>query len=208
MSDNLLIVQRDVNSPPGGWKYTVPQTGVTITSPFYASLLPRVIRHLKANGIPITDELLEVIEDGACRESNVGSWCCPKPEKPVADMPVPLLSAMESFIRCIWAAVLARKFVPREEVERRIAVCMICPLRSEAPSGCSGCYTLLRKAKDLLSGKSAITIEPDADGVVRDTCKACLCVLPLKATMTSSTLDKCEGERRPPYAEGCWRLEK
>lgn len=207
MSEPLLTVLRDINSPPGGWRYTPPQTGVTLTASHYSFLRDKVIRHLKANGFEVDEA---AIEDGACRETPAaGRWCGPAAPKPVAGMPVPLLAAVEAFLSCTWQAILARRFVPREEAERRLAICLTCPLRSDAPSGCGGCYTLLRKAKDLMGGKSALTVEPDADGTVRDTCSACLCLLPLKVFMTSETLDKCEGDRRPPYQEGyCWRLEK
>ena len=209
--EDLLTVLRDVDSPLGGWHHTPPQTGVTLTSPFYNGLRDLAIRHLTANGVEITDELMLLIEDGACRETPAAvalGWCRKREPKPVAGMPVPLLSAVESFQKCTWQAIMTRKFVPREEAERRLSVCISCPMRGESPGGCDGCYSLLRKAKDLLGGKSALTIEADESGAVRDTCQACLCVLPIKVFLTSETLDKCEGDRRPPYAPGCWRLEE
>lgn len=205
--EDLLSVIRDINSPPGGWRYTPPETGVTLTASFYGELRDKVVRHLRANGFEADED---VIQDGACRESPSvpPGWCRKRDPKPIAGMPIPLLSAVESFLRCTWQAILSRKFVPREEAERRLSVCMGCPMRGASPGGCGGCYDLLRKAKDLLGGKSALTIEPDEDGTVRDTCQACLCVLPLKVFLTTPTLEKCEGERKPPYAPGCWRLEK
>lgn len=207
--EDLLHVQRDVNSPPGGWKYTVPETGITITAQFYSILVPRVTQHLLANGIPVDDERMMLIEDAACRETQPpGTWCAKRDPKPVAGMPIPLLATVESFLKCIWTALVARKFVPREEAERRLAICMKCPLRSTTPSGCSGCYTLLKKANSLMEKKGALSVEPDEDGTVRDACSACWCLITLKPWMTSATLDKCEGGSKPPYAEGCWRLEK
>lgn len=209
MKDKLLTVLRDVNSPPGGWRYTVPETGVTITGAFFAILKPRVIQHLVANGITVDAERELLIADGACRETRPpGSWCREIPPKPIAGMPIPILDAVEQFLKCIWSALVSREFVDRTEAERRIAICMECPLRGTSPSGCSGCFSMLKKANNLLSKKGAITIPPDADGTVRDTCLACMCLLPLKVRMSNAALDKCEGGKKPPYAKGCWRLEE
>ena len=204
---DLLTVQRDVDSPPGGWKYTVPQTGVLITGRFFTTLRSKVIAHLKANGHVVDDEMLAMIEDGACRETRPPGWCRKRPPKPVGKGPLPLLMYAEKFVKCAWEALVSRKFVPREEAERRLAICMTCPLRSTTPSGCSGCYTLLKKANALLETKGALKVEPDPDGVVRDACSACWCLISLKSWMTNATLDKCEGSVKPPYQEGhCWRL--
>ena len=206
--EDLLTVVRDVNSPPGGWKYTVPETGITITAPFWAVLKPRIIQHLTANRISVDDERMLQIENDACAETQPpGSWCQKRPPKPVAGMPIPLLGAVETFLKCIWAAIVRREFVSREEAQRRLDICMECPLRGASPGGCTGCYTLLKKANSLLEDKGAFVIEADADGFVRDTCQACLCVLPLKVWLGDKTLNRCEGGKRPPYARGCWRLE-
>lgn len=205
-NEDLLTVVRDVNSPPGGWKYTVPETGVTITGSHYALLKSRVIQHLNANSLPVDEDL---IEHGACVETKPpGSWCSKREPKPIAGMPVPLLGAVEVFLKCIWAAIVGREFVPRAEAERRLGICMKCPLRGASPGGCTGCYTLLKKANSLLEDKGAFVIAADEDGFVRDTCLACLCVLPLKVWLGDKTLNQCEGSSRPPYAAGCWRLEK
>lgn len=201
----LLIVQRDINSPPGGWKYTVPQTGVTITAPFYSSLLPRVVKHLKANGLEVDED---VIMDGACRETKPPSnWCCPKPEKPLADMPIPLLSGVEAFLKSVWGVLKMRKLVPPEEAQRRAAICRDCPYRTTSPGGCVTCVSLIRQANELID-RNPVKFDADEDGTVRDTCRACLCLCHIKAWIPTSVLDKAEGQNRPNYHPGCWRLEK
>lgn len=206
-SEDLLSVQRDIEAPPGGWRYTVPETGVTVTGQFFRILRDRTIAHLKANGVAVTEERLLEIEDGACRETKPpGSWCAKRPPKPVAGLPLPLLTTVETFLKCIWTALVSRQFVKREEAERRLAICKQCPLRSEAPGGCEGCYTLLRKARTLMGKNDALKIEPDEDGKLRDTCAACLCLIPLKGWMGNAALDRCEGEKKPAYWEKCWRL--
>jgi hypothetical protein len=208
MNEDLQIVQRDIDSPPGGWRYTVPETGVTIKAPFFNTLKPRVIAHLKANHVVVDDERLLLLEDGACRETRPpGSWCAKRPAKPVEGGMLPLLIHVERFLKTVWGAIRARQFVSREEANRRIAICLQCPKRAATPGGCQGCYTLLKKAATLMEKNDAIKIEPDEDGYVRDTCSACWCVLPLKVWLPQATLDKAEGEKRPDYAPGCWRNE-
>lgn len=203
-NEDLLTVVRDVNSPPGGWKYTPPQTGVTITAQFWNGMLPRVISHLKANGVEITDELLLEIEHGACVESNVGGWCRKREPKPVAGMPIPLLSAVEAFLKSVWGVLKERRFVPREEAERRAAICRECPYRVTSPGGCVSCQSLIKAAAELIE-KNPIKFEPDEDGTVRDTCRACLCICHIKCWVPSTVLDKAEGEKRPAYHKSCWR---
>lgn len=204
MTDVLLTVQRDIESPPGGWKYTVPETGVTVTGQFYKVLRDRVVKHLKANNLPVDEAL---IEDGACRETRPpGSWCARALPKPVAGRPLALLIYVEQFLKCTWQAILARRFVGRDEAVRRFDICMGCPMRAATPGGCAGCYDLLRKANTVMESKGALTVAADADGVTRDACSACWCLIPLKVWLRNDTLDKCEGEKKPPYWEGCWRI--
>lgn len=201
----LLTVIRDINSPPGGWKYTPPQTGITITSSHYSSLKDKVIRHLRANRVEVDEA---VIEDGACRETEnlPAGWCRKREPKPVAGMPVPLLSGVEMFLKSVWGTLKGRQFVHLEEAERRAAICRECPYRVDSPGGCVSCFSLIKAANNLID-RNPIKFEADADGTVRDTCKACLCVCHIKVWVPSAVLDKAEGEKRPNFHPSCWRLE-
>lgn len=202
----LLAVMRDIESPPGGWKYTVPQTGVTIRDGWFRGLWKKTRDHLIANGIEVGEDYKAIVEHGACCETKPpGSWCSKPKPKPVADgLPVPLLMYVERFLRSIWGALKNREFVPREEAERRLAVCLQCPLRSTLPGGCQSCFTVLKSAMKLMD-KNPLKIEPDEDGTVRDACSACWCLIPAKVLIGNKVLDRAEGEKRPNYAPGCWR---
>lgn len=205
MNEPLLAVLRDIEKPPGGWRYTVPETGVVITGDFFGGIWPQVVKHHAANGLPAPER--EIVEDRACRESP-GGRCGARKPKPVAGMPVALLSTLEAFLKCVWTAIITRDFVSRKEAERRLAICLDCPLRSTPPGGCSGCYTILKKANSLMEKKGSLVIPPDEDGTVRDACSACWCLVPLKSWLSQKTLDQCEGQSRPPYHPKCWRLEE
>lgn len=202
--EDLLTVVRDVNSPPGGWKYTPPQTGVTITAPFFVTLKDRVTRHLRANGVVIDDDLLLEIEHGACVETNPGSWCAKRAPKPVdGALPHLTLAHLNRFIKSIWHTLVSKDFVTREEAERRAEICKTCPLVTGGLGGCATCYDLLRATEKLIQKNP---IQMDAD---KDVCGACGCHIPLLVWCRNSTLDKAAGEKMPKYREGhCWRLEK
>ena len=201
---DLYTVLRDVNSPPGGWNYTVPETGVLINEKFYNGLVQSVVRHLTANGIPVDDERLLIVEDAACRQSNVGSWCAKRQPKPVeGKLPHLTLAHVERFLKSIWGALSSRDFVSREEAQRRAELCRTCPLVTGGLGGCSGCYTLLRVAENLLQ-KNPVQMDKD-----NDVCGACGCHIPLLVWCKNTTLDNAAGEKLPKYQERhCWRLEK
>lgn len=204
----MLTVKRDIDKPPEGWKYTIPETGAIITADFFSILRDRVLRHRKANNLPIPEDYDAFLEDAVCRETNPpGSRCGAASPKPRANKPIPvlLLSHVQRFLETVWAAVQDRKFVSAGTANERVNTCMGCPLRTTMPKGCMGCFSLLRKAEKLLAKKDAITIEPDDDGFKRDVCGACGCFIPLKVWLEDSTLNKAEGDQRPAYWEGCWR---
>lgn len=184
----------------------MPETGITLQADYFEALWVKLTRHLAANNLPEPDRI--TVEDAACRETNPpGSRCGERKARPVANRAIQhlLLSHVERFLKTVWQAILDRKFVTRETAVSRVTVCLDCPLRTTMPGGCTGCYTLVRKAEAILSKQGAIHIEDDEDGFKRDVCGACGCFIPLKVVLENSTLDKAEGAERPAYWEKCWR---
>lgn len=200
MSEPQLTVRRDIQSPPGGWRYTPPQTGVTIRGEFFSDLYQKVRSHLIANGFDDVDQ--EEIEDGACRETNPGgSWCGRRDPKPTAGaMPHLTLALAERFIMTIWETLKARKIVSRDEAHRRHDICMACPLATSI-GGCTGCHGILKRVA------KAMTNDPLPDDETKRYCAACGCQTQLKPWIPNSILDKTE-KVRPLYHEACWRWEK
>ncbi len=206
----MNTVHRDIEKPPGGWKYTVPETGVTVKADFFSMLYKRVVAHREANRLPVPDDYYEFLEDAACAETNPGAgWCGQRKAKPSHKKPIQhmRLTRVESFLKTVWQAIIDRKFVEKDEAQRRVDICLKCPLRTTMPGGCTGCYSLVHKGQKLLQKNGAIEIEAYEDGFVRDVCGACGCIIPLKAALPNSTLNKAEGNKRPAYWEGCWRNE-
>ena len=204
----MRSVLRDIEKPPNGWRYTVPETNVTVTADYFEQLWNRVLAHRLANSLPQPEGYRAFLEDAACVETQPpGNRCGERKAKPRENKPIQhlLLSHVERFLKTVWQAILDRKFVVREEALRRVDVCHGCPLRTTMPGGCSGCYTLLKKAEALLRKNGAIEIPADDDGFVRDVCGACGCFIPLKVVLENGTLDNAEGGKRPAYWAGCWR---
>lgn len=195
----MIEVTRDIESPRGGWKLTVEKTGLTITAPFFTILKRKVASHMRANSIPLPDDFDAWCQDAACRETGLGRPFCGQPAPPVvAGMPSLTYALAARFLNTMLGVIRDRKFVDREEVERRAAICRACPLRVKTIGGCTTCKALLRKV-----GRA---IEPYIVDDKLGWCKACGCHLPLKTLISNETLDRAETER-PPYAEGCWRNE-
>ncbi len=200
MNEPLLTVRRDIEKPPGGWKYTVPETGVVILGDFFSEMWPKIVRHYEANSLPVPDR--ELVEDRACRESP-GGRCGPRRPKPVAGiLPHLTLGLVERFIKTVWQSLKDRDFVSREEAERRAAVCAGCPLATGGIGGCKSCFDLIRKTREFVQA-SPIQFEKD-----KDVCGACGCYLPAKVLLANRTLDRAEGQEKPRYWDKCWRLEK
>ena len=205
MSD-LLTVTRDIEAAPGvGWRYTVPETGVSLTGKWAKQLRQEVVRHMEANGVPVPEDFETVFNDAACRESGLGSPYCGKLKpKPPADQPFCTPGAIGRFVRTVRYAVTDRKVVGREEAERRIAICMSCPKAGKV-GGCGACAgfgKLYRWAQKILKFNNFGVPEE------KQHCLACCCVVELKALLYNSTLDKAEGDKRPPYWSECWRNQE
>jgi hypothetical protein len=204
----MRAVLRDIEKPPEGWRYTIPENGVLIKADFFEELWKKVLRHRHANSLPIPEDYREFLENAACEETSPpGSRCGAPRRKPRESRPIQhlMISHVERFLSTVWAAIVDRKFVSRDTALERVSVCIGCPLRATMPGGCGGCYTLLKKAKALLDKNGAIEIPPDEDGLVRDVCGACGCFIPLKVALENSTLNKAEGSHRPAYWSECWR---
>ncbi len=195
-----LTITRDIDQPPGGWRYTVEETGMLITAASANTLKTRIRQHMKANSIPLPDDFDAWANDAICRQSGLGSPFCggavPKRE---GTLPHLSLSMAGRFLRSVIGVIKDRKLVSREEAERRVAICMACPLATSI-GGCKGCVTAFRQIERALA-KNPITVDPE-----KEFCWACGCLIRAKSLIPNNILDRAEGITRPPYAEGCWRL--
>lgn len=192
-----MMTIRDMTQPPGGWRYTVPETGLLVTAATASTLRVRILSHLAANGIDPPPDLNTAI----CRQMGLGEPYCSKArvaENAPPKYPKLTVDTANRFLKTMLAVIRDRRFVPREEAERRMAVCMSCPLATSLGL-CVGCNGLASTVVRLLNGKA-----PRAEAG-REWCAACGCRLDAKVMIPNATLDKGEPEK-PDYWPGCWRL--
>jgi hypothetical protein len=187
-----LTISSDTQMPPGGWKFTVPQTKVTLRANYAGTLHGRVNAHLLANGHPVIGRA--EFEDACCRESGHGEPWCTGVKNP---RPVTTLAKVKSFLKTMKVVVQERKFVDADERERRLTICRACPLLTTEGLGCHNCVDDLRAVEK--------EVGPLPPGAV-DTCAACGCLVVLKTAIANESLDRAEAGESVPYDPGCWRL--
>lgn len=194
-----MKILRDIESPPGGWRVTVPQTGVVVTAAYAKGLRTKVLAHLDANGHEPPDDFEEWFEDAACRESANVSGVCGDPN-PVLTPKQKLItpSKAKRFLKTLLILLQKRELVSREEAERRAEICRKCPSAGNI-GYCWGCAAVYRKVRRLLGGTP---IDFDRE---KRFCMECGCLLKGKIWLPNKLLDQAEEGDRPEYAEGCWR---
>jgi len=206
-----LSVLKDVESPPGGWRMTVPDTGHTVKAHYAAQARQKALDHMVANSVPVPPDFDEWADDLLCRESGHGHpWCGVKPPAPVQGMDKFLtLGKAKRFLMTVIHAVKGGRFVSAEEALQRAAVCAECPLAGDiggCKSGCSAIFKTISRAigenpvAEFLRGKK------NDRGEEISFCLAWGCWVQAKTWLPNDVLDAAEGSDRPAYHEKCWRL--
>lgn len=183
-------------SPPGGWKYTQPETGVLFTGVTYLQMRDKVFRHRRSNGLDVDPGWVERFEEDFCEQNRlVGTqWCpiegaTPKAERHlgVADIRRFLNTAREAI------ASGGDVFVEQEEADRRAAICAACVNNAEIP-GCFGCNGL-RKLISKVRGSRTTASEDKLRH-----CTVCYCTNSVKVWLKEEVIDS-TGLQFPPH---CW----
>lgn len=197
-----MKILRDIESPPGGWRITVPQTGTTITAPFAKSLRSKVLAHLVANEVEEDPDFDAWFDDTACRESGHVEPFCGNPGGPAVAMSdnqrLITPGKAKRFLKTVWGLLQTRKLVSREEAVRRAAICLDCPLAGDI-GGCWSCNALMRRVNRLL--KDSPVQMPDD----KQFCMVCGCHYS-KVWIPSAVLDAAEKDDPQDYPSNCWRL--
>lgn len=135
--DNSPKIDDVMQSPPGGWRYEQPETGVVVQAMSLQELEAKVKIHRKSNDLATGDPV-----------ADIHAWICAKyPDRckrpPVVEKTSFGLGDVVAFLKA--AAEATKKggtaFVTPEEAERRAAVCIQCPLNKHIP-GCYGCKSI------------------------------------------------------------------
>jgi len=126
--------------PPGRFIFIDPEDHFENTGNTFAVLVQKSVSHRKANGIVVPDNFPEIIEDWICRQI---------PASFIKDAPknydtVKRIILTPTVVQKATKAVLygwrdgGRRFVDKDELDRRIGVCSKCPMNVDS-SSCKSC---------------------------------------------------------------------
>jgi len=198
--DTKLEIHNDTNTPPDGWRFTVPETGFQLRAWTAKILAGKVMQHMEANDLPVPVPWWPHFQDAVCRQMRLGEpFCGPVLPKQVTEFAHINLSMAARFIRTIIQVVKDRKFVPLQEANRRLAICAACPMAITI-GGCRVCYEAFRKIENMTKNMPLPPLP------AKEFCGACGCVIRYKALIDNDTLDKAEKGNRPLYSKECWRI--
>lgn len=132
MSDLLKFRQRNLVPPGHKYSYIDPDTKLLIEAPSWPTLVVEVEKHRTANGLPITADMEELIEDNACRrlvERGFLNQCVNREHEWI-----PYVPKLKLRVRDVIRGTLTignfilkgRPLVSQDEAESRAAVCADC----------------------------------------------------------------------------------
>lgn len=156
-------------TPPGGWKYTEPQTGVTFVDNHHRAFTERIFKHREANGLYTGGGWIDDLFDAVCRQNpSIPQRDEDKPERRME------LSDVRRFARTLsnWIGAGA-EWVIQDEAERRAAICVTCP-NNKVVNGCWGCKGPLNWIVEMMGNR---TTSQDAR---LEQCEICFCTLRAK----------------------------
>lgn len=193
-------------TPPGGWVYHQAETNFTLKDENADALIKRVVDHRIYRSLTPTDEESVKAEIGRqicgrlgyaeCRpEGKDDKWKPRDGSKPVIGM-----SQMLAFSKAAFAFISSGgELAPIEEVKRRQAMCLACPLSSMV-TGCS-CGAFY-KAVDAL-------VPASRSNAGLGICLACSCSTNAKTNLTEEQVHISNEGRdiQWPSDTPCWQAE-
>jgi hypothetical protein len=190
-----MIVKDTSLAPPGGWRYTQPETGFEFTASTLREVVRKVTAHREANGIAVGDPSAD-IQDFVCAQLPIGSEDCTHVIE--GDYALKTHFTMEDVKRFVQAAVAAlgsRGLVEQTEAERRAAICASCPLNTTI-KGCWRCKGMAEWLFRLIGARRT------AHGSRLNQCGVCGCAIKAKIWLPQDVAQQVsEGYTFPSW---CW----
>lgn len=183
-----------VVTPPGGWRYTEPQTGVRFEHTNYRAFLAMIFRHREANRLFTGSGWADEVMDSVCRQNP--SIPCHDDEKPERRMDASDVRRFAISLNNFIGADSDKRWVSQEEAERRAAICVNCP-HNVVVNGCWGCKGALNWIVEMMAGRST---SRDAD---LQQCSKCFCTLRAKVHIDLGVLMDGQ-EPLEDLPEFCW----
>lgn len=189
--------------PPGGFRYTQPETKTKLTAPSLPELLVKVRDHRLANGLPLRLEWKQEVEQSLCEE--LPSGVCRHVYSP-RDTPLAAADRALSVYEVIAGAKLLGSWlfkgfekVSQEEANRRGRICRSCPF-NQPGEGCTTCASnALREAVTSVLGTSRTD-----DHESLHTCNVCGCSLRVAVWAPRDLLEK-YSPQNVQAPDWCWK---
>lgn len=207
MSKPLLKLAKTDQVPPGGYNFTVPETGYRVSGDHtLGSLLEKVERHYLANSIYLPPNWKDLVEDQICRKLPAG-WCIYSDGTPYQGVASALsydniMKGITSLSNMALNAVKGEdNFVSDGEAERRAEICSRCYYNMNASfcMGCGGARVILE-----LVGKVKGSRTTSKDGFLQN-CGICGCrndaIVHVKKNILLSGENPSITNNRPAW---CW----
>jgi len=198
-----LALPNTTNVPPGGWFYTVPETGARFTGANYPHLESQIIGHYHVAGVeaPSRDGLFQRVQEGICAEhpDYCGAAVTVNPSSGNAGQHVYQM-ALQCLRTLIAHLAGSGERVTQEHAERRAGVCVTCP-QNQILEGCSRCNmnTITVIVSKIVGAKKT-----SVDDRLRS-CAVCHCTLRAKIWVRHSAawnhMPEKQRKQLPPH---CW----
>lgn len=184
-------------SPPGGWHYTQPQSGYSMSGINFGTLVGKVAKHRQNMGYPTEGDLAQEIEEDICARMSTEdqlSWC----KTGVKRRNRVHFSQVVSFLKTVASWLLqGTQLVAQEEAERRAGICSNCPL-NVGTGGCGICQATIRELRESLMQRH--TSYDDK----LNACGVCGCDNKTQVHLPMEALAKGEPHIYPDF---CWKSE-
>lgn len=192
-------------SPPGGWRYRVPETGQVFRGVSEYQLLDQLQSHYKANQLVAPDDLAARIEQFVCAQE---PDYCTDAHGQTAPPRGGLFHDFTNILRGT-RTLLAWKLkggalVEPALSERRARTCVGCPQNDE-PQGCTSCNmpTLKRLVTELV-GDRRTSVHDQLKA-----CRVCSCQLAAKVQLQIDVLwSNMPDDQKTRLPETCWLVQE
>lgn len=185
-------------SPPGSWRFTQKESGLTISSVTFFDLVRKVAQHRYNNNYPTIGNIAEEIENDICQHmvpEDQANYC----EIGVRSQKSIHWSEVQRFLTDLvgWIKV-GFKPVEQEEAERRAAICKTCPMNI----GMHGCGTCRQTLDGIRETVMKLSTSKDAD---LRACGVCGCELKTAVFVPIAVLNK--GQKDLVFPKWCWQAK-
>lgn len=145
----MLTLSSKMTVPPGGWRFTVPQTGTLIAAPTFALLYHEALAVLNRAGVQVGLDYEQEFTDQLCRQ--LSSDCEVVPAVTNETRTVTSGDVIR-FLKVMWAW-RGQGTVDQAEADRRAEICAGCRY-NVAVTGCSACQGIAGKIAEVIGDRS------------------------------------------------------